>query len=92
MVKRLVQYLKGYVFFIFVILVFALINVVTTLLIPVLIGNAIDCIIDFNNVNFEQINKILFFIFLCILVGNIDRKSTRLNSSHNNQSRMPSSA
>ena len=66
MVKRLVQYLKGYVFFIF-----ALINVVTTLLIPVLIGNAIDCIIDFNNVNFEQINKILFFIFLCILVGNI---------------------
>lgn len=29
MVKRLVQYLKGYVFFIFVILVFALINVVT---------------------------------------------------------------
>ncbi|MEI3527409.1 MAG: ABC transporter ATP-binding protein [Bacilli bacterium] len=71
MVKRLVQYLKGYVFFIFVILVFALINVVTTLLIPVLIGNAIDCIIDFNNVNFEQINKILFFIFLCILVGNI---------------------
>ena len=44
MVKRLVQYLKGYVFFIFVILVFALINVVTTLLIPVLIGNAIDCL------------------------------------------------
>ena len=26
------------------------------------------------------------------LYGTIDRKSTRLNSSHNNQSRMPSSA
>lgn len=73
MVKRLVQYLKGYVFFIFVILVFALINVVTTLLIPVLIGNAIDCIIDFNNVNFEQINKIYFlFFFAYLLVISLD--------------------
>ena len=27
-----------------------------------------------------------------IKMANIDRKSTRLNSSHNNQSRMPSSA
>mgnify|MGYP003333683606 CR=1 FL=1 len=26
------------------------------------------------------------------LIGNIDRKSTRLNSSHSQQSRMPSSA
>jgi ATP-binding cassette subfamily B multidrug efflux pump len=69
MVKRLVQYLKGYVFFIFVILVFALINVVTTLLIPVLIGNAIDCIIDFNNVNFEQINKILFFFAYLLVIS-----------------------
>ena len=27
-----------------------------------------------------------------VYIGMIDRKSTRLNSSHNNQSRMPSSA
>ena len=72
MVKRLVQYLKGYVFFIFVILVFALINVVTTLLIPVLIGNAIDCIIDFNNVNFEQINFYFLFFFAYLLVISLD--------------------
>ena len=33
--------------------------------------------------------KMIRFI---LIVGAIDRKSTRLNSSHNNQSRMPSSA
>ena len=30
--------------------------------------------------------------FLILLVAELDRKSTRLNSCHNNQSRMPSSA
>ena len=30
--------------------------------------------------------------FLFVAFGATDRKSTRLNSSHNNQSRMPSSA
>ena len=71
MFKKLLHYLKGYLFFIFVILIFALINVVATLLIPILIGEAIDFIIGSNNVNFEQIDKVLFFIFLCIIVGNI---------------------
>ena len=66
MFKKLLHYLKGYLFFIFVILIFALINVVATLLIPILIGEAIDFIIGSNNVNFEQIDKVLFFIFLCI--------------------------
>ena len=28
----------------------------------------------------------------CVVVGDRDRKSTRLNSSHNRESRMPSSA
>ena len=28
----------------------------------------------------------------CVKIDDLDRKSTRLNSSHNNQSRMPSSA
>ena len=31
-------------------------------------------------------------ILLCVFVGIGDRKSTRLNSSHSSQSRMPSSA
>ena len=29
---------------------------------------------------------------VCTLIGDLDRKSTRLNSSHPNPSRMPSSA
>ena len=33
---------------------------------------------------------LLLGILMCMMV--LDRKSTRLNSSHNNQSRMPSSA
>ena len=47
----------------------------------------------YNDVNGQLVN-----LFRCIrfhreeLQREIDRKSTRLNSSHNNQSRMPSSA
>ena len=34
----------------------------------------------------------LLLSITCLTISSLDRKSTRLNSSHNNQSRMPSSA
>ena len=39
----------------------------------------------------QKVTSILILIAV-VLSTMIDRKSTRLNSSHNNQSRMPSSA
>ena len=44
---------------------------------------------DRNELIKQTIVVVCVSIVLCVL---IDRKSTRLNSSHNNQSRMPSSA
>ena len=52
---------------------------------------SIICLI-YNAINQENI--IIWVLFLCsgILLLSSDRKSTRLNSSHSSQSRMPSSA
>ena len=41
---------------------------------------------------FAQKNERKYYIQISTDISNSDRKSTRLNSSHNNQSRMPSSA
>ena len=40
----------------------------------------------------KQPSGLFWVIYIVILVGFIDRKSTRLNSSHTDSSRMPSSA
>ena len=45
------------------------------------------------NINIEDVTQsILQGMFAMIMLVDIDRKSTRLNSSHKVQSRMPSSA
>ena len=49
---------------------------------------------EYTNVAFPKINTIKLFLSLGFryYLNSIDRKSTRLNSSHRNTSRMPSSA
>lgn len=46
----------------------ALINVAFTLYIPVLVGNAIDCIVGVGNVDFEKIQKIIFQIIASVIL------------------------
>lgn len=71
MLKRLFRYLKKHTFIIVLILFLALVNVMATLLIPILIGDAVDYIIDYQTVYFDKIYPIMFQIALCILVANI---------------------
>ena len=51
------------------------------MVVPVILGSSLKLLLD-NEINLEQDN----------LINYTDRKSTRLNSSHSQQSRMPSSA
>lgn len=71
MLKKLFKRLNRYTFLIIVILVLAIINVMTTLAIPILIGEAVDLIVGVNDVDFEAIKPILGYIAICIVVSNL---------------------
>ncbi len=71
MIKQLFSYLKKYLFLIIFVLFLAIINVVATLLIPVLIGQAIDLIIGESNVIFDKIYPLLGEIALFIFIANL---------------------
>ena len=63
--KRVLKQLKGYSAGIVISLLFALITVAGNLLVPIFLGNAIDCIIEAGRVDFDKI----FFYFA--LIGGI---------------------
>ncbi len=58
---------KQKILFVFSIIL-ALINVALTLYIPVLIGDAIDCIVGVGNVDFEKIQNIIFQIITSVIL------------------------
>ncbi len=63
--KRLLRYLGSYRFLIVLSILFAAVSVVVSLYIPILVGQAIDCIIEAGNVNFEEMADILVKIAVC---------------------------
>ncbi|MBQ9098867.1 MAG: ABC transporter ATP-binding protein [Clostridia bacterium] len=66
--KRVFSYLKGYRFFLIFSLFLALVSVISALYLPVLIGNAIDCIVGKNDVKFDTISQIFLQAGIIILV------------------------
>lgn len=66
-IKKLLTRLKKYKIYIIFSLIFALLTVILTLYLPIIIGNAIDCIVAEGNVDFEKIISI--FIKVGIVVG-----------------------
>lgn len=64
--RRLLSYTKPYMPFLFIALVCAVASVWLSLLVPVLIGNAIDLIIDYHYVDFEALPNILLRLGLAI--------------------------
>ena len=55
------------IYFVFSVLL-ALINVALTLYVPILVGEAIDCIIGKGNVDFEKIGKIILQIIVSVVI------------------------
>lgn len=66
-IKKLLTRLKKYKIYIIFSLIFALLTVILTLYLPIIIGDAIDCIVSEGNVDFEKIISI--FIKVGIVVG-----------------------
>lgn len=66
-VSKILARIKPYTGFLILALISAIISVSLTLFIPVLIGQAIDNIIDKGNVNFENVIQILIYIAISIV-------------------------
>ncbi len=66
-IKRVLTYLKKYIFLILISLVFAAVSVVLTLWIPILTGDAIDVMIAEGNVNMDVIKLVLIKMVVIIL-------------------------
>lgn len=64
--RRLLSYTKPYMPFLFIALACAVVSVWLSLLVPVLIGNAIDLIVDYHHVDFEALPNILLRLGLAI--------------------------
>ena len=67
--KRILSYTKPYTFYLIFTLVGAIISSCATLYAPVLIGNAIDCIMEKGNVDFERILPIIIQLVIVVLTG-----------------------
>ncbi len=66
--RILVPYLKRYIPLMVLTLVFAAVSVALTLMVPILVGNAIDFIRDRGDVDFDSIWEILTWIAVCIAI------------------------
>ena len=57
--RRFLKYLKKYTFIIVIAVLFAAVSAVLMLYIPILAGDAIDCIVGRDNVDFDEIRRII---------------------------------
>ena len=65
---KILKYLKPYWFWAAMSLIFAAATVLLTLYLPILIGNAVDCIVDSANVDFDGILKIMLTMGIVIVL------------------------
>lgn len=66
---KLLKYTKPYTFYLVFTIVSAVVSAIATLYAPVLIGQAVDFIIDINNVDFEKILPIIIKLAVVVIVG-----------------------
>ena len=71
--KRLFDIIGKYKMMLVLTVILALVFVVVSLYIPILVGDAVDVIIDKGNVNFETLLSILIKIAIIVLIGGISQ-------------------
>ncbi len=69
--KQMFRYVKKHSLFVALSIIFAAVSVALTLYVPILIGDAVDLIVEPDKVDFEGIGKILLVIGICIGVTGI---------------------
>ncbi|MDD6728427.1 MAG: ABC transporter ATP-binding protein [Eubacteriales bacterium] len=66
--KKVFSYIGKYKYYLILSMAFAAVSVALTLYAPILIGRAIDCIVDFQNVDFDKMISILIKIAVIVLI------------------------
>lgn len=66
--KKVLSYIDKYKYFLALSMLFAIISVALTLYAPILIGNAIDCIVSPGSVDFSLMSKILIKLVIVIAI------------------------
>lgn len=84
--KRLLTYILPYKHYLLLAVLSALISVSTMLYAPILIGQAIDCIIDTGSVDFTAMVQILLHLCLVLLCSALFQKllvlATKIGRAH----------
>lgn len=80
--KRVLKQLKGYLPAIFLSLFLALITVAGNLLIPIFLGNAIDCIIEAGVVDFDKLLYYFVIIGATVLVTSLSQWLMNIVNNH----------
>ena len=70
---RILKLMKPYTLSFIISLILAVVIVVSTLFLPILIGNAVDVIISKGNVDFLKLSRIIVQMLMCILVNSISQ-------------------
>lgn len=69
--KRILKLIKPHSFFIFFSLILAIVSVLSTLYIPILTGQMVDCMIGKGNVDLVRIKELLLRMLITLLAGGI---------------------
>ncbi|MCR5404449.1 MAG: ABC transporter ATP-binding protein/permease [Butyrivibrio sp.] len=80
--KKVLRYAGKYHFLIFLSMALAVVTALLSLYVPILAGNAIDCIVGKGNVNFSKVLPILARIFICVVfIAFAQWNMNRINNS-----------
>ena len=66
--RRVLRYIKPHMPLLVLSLVLCLISVALTLYVPILVGQAVDCIVGQGQVNFDVLTPILTTIAVCVII------------------------
>lgn len=81
-IKRVLKYIKKYMFFVILSFICAAVSVATTLYAPILTGNAIDLIIEPGKVDFDGIKSIIVTFIITIAITVLSQWLMNIINNH----------
>ena len=81
-VKRILKYIKKYMFFVILSFVCATVSVIGTLVAPILTGEAIDELIGPGQVNFDNVKKYVWWFIIALIITAITQWIMNVLNNH----------
>lgn len=81
-IKRILKYIKKYMFFVILSFVCATVSVITTLVGPILTGDAIDELIGPGQVNFDNVKKYVWWFIIALIITAVTQWIMNVLNNH----------